>query len=271
MNDGQRFGAIVLSILLVAAGGFTALSAATSGTGGVEDGTDSEASECEAFSEPITLSAAGLTVSVGPPMDLGGDGICEDPNGDGELTVLDAALHAVVVTVVDAGELDLSEEQADAVDVDRDGDVDYEDALALAQTALATDGDSEDAAETGEEDSETTTEEETETMTDAAEATTTDEETTEEQATTKETITEEEATEETATEEETDEETTTEAETTEEETDTETATDEPTDTAEDLDCEDFDTQEEAQENLENNPGDPNQLDDDDGEACESLP
>jgi hypothetical protein len=215
MNDGQRFGAIVLSILLIAAGGFTALSAAGGGTGGVEGGTDSEASECEAFSEPITLSAAGLTISVGPPMDLGGDGVCEDLNGDGESTVLDAVLHAVVVTAVDAGELDLSEEQADAVDVDRDGEVDYEDALALAQSAFATDGeDSEGAAETDEKSSETATEEETETAADTAEATTTDEETT----------AEEEVTEESTTEEETD----TEAATDEP---TETETDEPTDTA----------------------------------------
>jgi hypothetical protein len=219
MNDRQRFGAIVLSILLVAAGGFSALSAAGGGTGGVEGETDSEASECEAFSEPIVLSAAGLTISVGPPMDLGGDGVCEDLNGDGESTVLDAALHAVAVTAVDAGEFDLSGEQANAVDVDRDGDVDYEDALALAQTAFTTDGDSENGADEGEEDSETTTEEEPETTADAAEATATDEETAEEQVTAEETTTEEETT----------EETTTEAETTDEPAETET--DEPTDTA----------------------------------------
>jgi septal ring-binding cell division protein DamX len=219
MNDRQRFGAIVLSILLVAAGGFSALSAAGGGTGGVEGETDSEASECEAFSEPIVLSAAGLTISVGPPMDLGGDGVCEDFNGDGESTVLDAALHAVAATAVDAGEFDLSGEQANAVDVDRDGDVDYEDALALAQTAFTTDGDSENGADEGEEDSETTTEEEPETTADAAEATATDEETAEEQVTAEETTTEEETT----------EETTTEAETTDEPAETET--DEPTDTA----------------------------------------
>ena len=211
MNDRQRFGAIVLSILLVAAGGFSALSAAGGGTGGVEGETDSEASECEAFSEPIVLSAAGLTISVGPPVDLGGDGVCEDLNGDGESTVLDAALHAVAVTAVDAGEFDLSREQANAVDVDHDGDVDYEDALALAQTAFATDGDSENGADEGEEDSETTA--------DAAEVTAADEETAEEQATAEETTTEEETT----------KETTAEAETTDEPAETET--DEPTDTA----------------------------------------
>src|SRR3712207_3313027 len=42
--------------------------------------------------------------------------------------------------------------------------------------------------------------------------------------------------------------------------------------AQDLDCSDFDTQEDAQEELESNPGDPNNLDNDnDGIACESLP
>ncbi len=41
--------------------------------------------------------------------------------------------------------------------------------------------------------------------------------------------------------------------------------------AQDLDCSDFDSQEEAQNELEDNPSDPNNLDDDnDGTACESL-
>lgn len=40
----------------------------------------------------------------------------------------------------------------------------------------------------------------------------------------------------------------------------------------DLDCSDFDFQEDAQDELENDPDDPNNLDDDnDGVACESLP
>jgi hypothetical protein len=42
--------------------------------------------------------------------------------------------------------------------------------------------------------------------------------------------------------------------------------------AQDLNCSDFDTQQEAQDELEADPSDPNNLDDDnDGEACESLP
>ncbi len=42
--------------------------------------------------------------------------------------------------------------------------------------------------------------------------------------------------------------------------------------AQDLDCDDFATQEEAQANLNANPSDPNNLDrDNDGIACENLP
>jgi hypothetical protein len=40
--------------------------------------------------------------------------------------------------------------------------------------------------------------------------------------------------------------------------------------AQDLDCSDFDSQEEARNELEDNPSDPNNLDADDGTACESL-
>ena len=86
------------------------------------------------FPEPVEISVAGLTVSVGPPQDVDDDGIYSDLNGDGEVTVLDAVLHAVVVTAVDAGELDLSDEQADAVDVNGDGAVTYDDALEIALT-----------------------------------------------------------------------------------------------------------------------------------------
>ena len=86
------------------------------------------------FPEPVEVSIAGLTVSVGPPQDVDDDGIYSDLNGDGEVTVLDAVLHAVVVTAVDAGELDLSDGQADAVDVNDDGAVTYDDALEIALT-----------------------------------------------------------------------------------------------------------------------------------------
>jgi hypothetical protein len=96
----------------------------------IEDGDDEDA----VFPEPVEVSVAGLTVSVGPPQDVDDDGIYSDLNGDSEVTVLDAVLHAVVVTAVDAGELDLGDEQADAVDVNGDGAVTYDDALEIALT-----------------------------------------------------------------------------------------------------------------------------------------
>jgi hypothetical protein len=97
----------------------------------VEDEGDDE--EDAVFPEPVEVSVAGLTVSVGPPQD-DDDGIYSDLDGDGEVTVLDAVLHAVVVTAVDAGELDLGDEQADAVDINGDGAVTYDDALEIAMT-----------------------------------------------------------------------------------------------------------------------------------------
>ena len=109
MNNRQQFGAIVLSILLIAAGGFTALSAAKGATDGMNGDDNGEMSEGDSvFPDPVVLSFAGITIEVGPPMDNDGDGVYEDLNGDGELTVFDAVLHAVVVTAVEKGELDLA-------------------------------------------------------------------------------------------------------------------------------------------------------------------
>jgi hypothetical protein len=263
MNDGQKLGAIVLSILLIAAGGFTALSAAKGATDGT-NGDDGEMDDGDSvFPEPVEISFAGLTIEVGPPMDNDGDGVYEDLNGNSELTVLDAVLHAIVVTVVEEEKLDLTSEQADAVDVDRDSDVDYDDATELGRMALMADGGMEEVEDTDGVDM--TTEEET-----------TEEETTDEEET--ETTTEEETTTESDDE---DTETTTETpeETTEEPT--ETATPTPADDSgssvndgpgDDLNCDDFDTQEEAQEVYEQNTDDPNQLDGDNDEiACEALP
>jgi hypothetical protein len=88
------------------------------------------------FSEEITLSIAGVTITLGPPTDPNDDGVYEDVTGDGEVNVIDAVAHAAVVTAVDRGLLDLNKEQANALDVDRDGDVDIDDALALARTTL---------------------------------------------------------------------------------------------------------------------------------------
>jgi hypothetical protein len=139
MNDRQRSGALVLSILLIAAGGFSVLSAANGGLEDADSSIDAEASVCEPFSAPIELSTAGLTLSIGPPMDRDGDRLCEDLNGDGESTLLDAVLHALVVTAIDAGELDPTAEQTNALDADRDGEAGYDDAFALARSTLPTD------------------------------------------------------------------------------------------------------------------------------------
>jgi hypothetical protein len=100
-----------------------------------EEGGDEADDDDSVFADPVELSIAGLTISVGPPEDVDDDGIYNDLNGDGEVTMLDAVLHAVVVTAVDAGELELTDEQADAVDVDGDGDVDYDDAQEIAMMA----------------------------------------------------------------------------------------------------------------------------------------
>ena len=261
MNDGQKLGAVVLSILLIAAGGFTALSAAKGATDGMngENGDEGDS----VFSEAVTISFAGITVEVGPPMDNDGDGVYEDLNGDGELTVLDAVLHAVVVTAVEKGQLDLTNDQADAVDVDRDGDVDYDDATALARMAFAADGGEEMTTEDSEDETETTTE--------------TSEETTEEE-TTEETTTEttEETTEETTTEETTETTTETPEETTETTTTEDSTNDLPPQSGganDPYDCGDFDSQQQAQDYYENNnpDEDPSGLDaDDDGEACEET-
>ena len=97
----------------------------------VEETDDDDA----VFSEPVEIAVEGLTIEVGPPEEGDEDGVYTDLNGDDEVTVLDALLHAVVVTAVEGDELDLSDEQAEAVDIDGDGDVDYDDALEIAEIA----------------------------------------------------------------------------------------------------------------------------------------
>jgi pectinesterase len=62
----------------------------------------------------------------GPPTDPDGDGLYEDVDGDGNVDVDDA----VALAFVDGGALDAG--QRLALDVDGDGDVDFDDAVALA-------------------------------------------------------------------------------------------------------------------------------------------
>lgn len=83
------------------------------------------------FTEPFSIERSGLTVSVGPPRDPDGDGAYEDVNGDGRVGPLDATLHSLVVRAVEANRLSLTEAQRDALDVNGDGTLDYEDAVAI--------------------------------------------------------------------------------------------------------------------------------------------
>jgi len=135
----RRFGTLALAALLVASMvGASGMAAAKTEMDGGDDSDDSDnGMDSDAvFSEEITLSFAGITITLGPPQDLNDDGIYEDVTGDGELNVIDAVAHGALVTAVQRGALELNDDQANAVDVDQDGDVDYQDALALARMTV---------------------------------------------------------------------------------------------------------------------------------------
>lgn len=136
IKDGtRRFGALALAALLVVsmvgASGLAAAKTEMDGNNGddSDNGTEGDA----VFSEEITLSFAGITVTLGPPQDLDDDGVYEDVTGDGEVNLIDGFAHAGVVTVVDQGFLDLNEDQTDALDVTGDGTLNYQDSLALVR------------------------------------------------------------------------------------------------------------------------------------------
>jgi parallel beta-helix repeat protein len=90
----------------------------------------------EVFSEPVVLQFAGSTFLIGPPTDPDGDGVYEDVTGNGELTVVDAVSHAIVVASVQEETITLTDDQAAAVDINGDGTVTFEDAYELLTTAL---------------------------------------------------------------------------------------------------------------------------------------
>ena len=90
----------------------------------------------EVFSEPVVLRLAESTFSIGPPTDPDGDGIYEDVTGNGELTIVDAVSHAIVVASVQEETVTLTDDQAAAVDINGDGTVTFEDAYELLTTAL---------------------------------------------------------------------------------------------------------------------------------------
>ena len=97
------------------------------------DGTEADDREGDAalFGESITVEIAGITLTFGPPADPDDDGVYEDVTGDGEVNLFDAVAHAAVLTGVNDGAIDLSDEQASALDIDDDGTLTYGDALAL--------------------------------------------------------------------------------------------------------------------------------------------
>jgi len=96
-----------------------------------ENSNEEAESEDGIFSEPIELELDGIEISVGPPEDPDGDGISEDVTGDGSVGSADALAYAAIVTTVEDGDLDLTDEQTDALDIDGDGNLDYDDAEAL--------------------------------------------------------------------------------------------------------------------------------------------
>jgi parallel beta-helix repeat protein len=101
--------------------------------GSDDDGTGDDDREGDAalFGEPITVEFAGITLTFGPPADPDGDGVYEDVTGDDEVDLFDAFAHAAILTAVNDGAIDLSDEQASALDIDDDGTLTYGDALAL--------------------------------------------------------------------------------------------------------------------------------------------
>lgn len=121
--------AIVMLSLVVGAGGM-----ATAKTEIDDDnGTDSTDEDGDVFSEEITISYAGIPLKVGTPQDLNDDGVYEDVTGNGEMNVIDAVAHAILVDAMNQGALDLVGEQVTALDIDGDGDLDFRDTLALVQ------------------------------------------------------------------------------------------------------------------------------------------
>jgi YVTN family beta-propeller protein len=65
--------------------------------------------------------------AIGPPTDPDGDGLFEDVDGDDSLTGSDTVAFKNVVEAYNAGDLTLADAQVDALDFDRDGDLDRQD------------------------------------------------------------------------------------------------------------------------------------------------
>ena len=81
----RQVGAVGIALLLAASliAGVGAVSADSHTDENSEEAGDGET----VFPDPVEIAVAGLTVSVGPPADVDGDGIYNDINGDGAVTV----------------------------------------------------------------------------------------------------------------------------------------------------------------------------------------
>lgn len=83
------------------------------------------------YDELTALDLFDNEVTVGPPLDLDGDGRYEDVTGDRETGVYDALSLLGVVTADIAGAGDLDADHREMLDLDGDGDMDYGDVWAL--------------------------------------------------------------------------------------------------------------------------------------------
>jgi len=83
------------------------------------------------YDELTALDLFDNRITVGPPLDLDGDGRYEDVTGDRVTDIYDALSLLGVVTADLAGAGDLDADHREMLDMDGDGDVDYGDVWAL--------------------------------------------------------------------------------------------------------------------------------------------
>ncbi|GKZ13973.1 NosD domain-containing protein [Haladaptatus sp. T7] len=82
---------------------------------------------------PIALvNVFGVQLTVGPPLDLDGDGRYEDVTGNGKTGVWDAVSLPIVAVAETVGVADIPAQQRSALDFDGDGNFDHGDVLAYA-------------------------------------------------------------------------------------------------------------------------------------------
>ncbi|PSP73799.1 hypothetical protein BRC86_08190 [Halobacteriales archaeon QS_3_64_16] len=133
-DAAKRVGTLALAALLVVSMvGASGLAAAKTEM----DGDNGDDGDGDVFTDEITVKIAGVTITLGPPQDPNDDGVFEDVTSDGQVNVIDGVAHAGLVAAVSQGAVDLNEEQKDALDVDGDGNLDFQDSIALAQMTFS--------------------------------------------------------------------------------------------------------------------------------------